>query len=73
MNLTALASDYNLDAESMLKADPVTSVIGPVYLLDTAGNFLTDPSGNKLIAFYQETVVPISLDALVSDYNLDAE
>lgn len=73
MNLNALASDYTLNALGSDKAPNVIFTNGPVYLKDTAGNFLTDPSGNRLIAYYSDSYTPLALSSVASDYSLNAE
>jgi hypothetical protein len=44
-----------------------------IYLLDTSGNNLTDPSGNRLITYVSSTGISKLLHSVQDDFNLNAE
>lgn len=72
MNLSALDSKWNLNTPPAFPVVSVSVLQNPVYLLDTAGNFLTDPQGNRLIAYYNQTFSSTMLNALGSNNLLNA-
>lgn len=72
MNLSALASDYSLNAEAPAKAPAIVSLTA-YYLTDPQGNRLTDPQGNYLVGYFDTAPTPVLLSANPSDYTLNAE
>lgn len=72
ISLSALATDLNLNAVGSVIGNPIDVTL-TIYLTDTLGNKLTDQAGNYLIAYQASTTSSFALNALASDFNLNAE
>lgn len=73
MILHSLADDWKLNAQGDTDRSPGVNFPFSYYLTDTAGNRLTDPSGNYLTGSGLVLLYPQILNVLPDDFRLNAE
>ncbi len=73
LTLHALQDDFTLHSTADTTRGDGTVIVAYAYLTDPAGNRLTDPQGNYLVAGYLSTVYPQKLHALQDDFTIHSE
>lgn len=73
IDLHAIQDDWSLRADGDTERSAGQTFVYEYYLTDTAGNRLTDPSGNYLVARNSETKYPQVLHALPDDFTMNTE
>jgi hypothetical protein len=73
LSLHALPDDWKLNALWDTERSSNFTAFYRDYLVDGSGNYLTDESGNRLVAVYSQTISPQKLNALPDDWKLNSE